>query len=203
MNNYLILIAGYPGTGKSYLCNMILTAYPDFISFSPDEVKEMFWDKYGFHNITEKNHLIDESWQYYYTHIEKMMCENKNIISDYPFSDKQKITLNNLCTKYSYKVITIRMIADLEILFKRQQKRDLDTSRHPGHILNCYEKNNAKNLDRQNAEGLLSHKEFIHRCSSRGYGEFSLGKLLCIDVSDFSTADYTSLMQQLQNILSK
>lgn len=31
------------------------------------------------------------------------------------------------------------MTADLEILFKRQKTRDLDPSRHLGHILNKYD----------------------------------------------------------------
>ena len=69
MKNFLILIAGYPGTGKSYLCKMILKEYPDFVTFSPDEVKEQLWDKYGFKNLDEKNKLINLSWEYYYSFI--------------------------------------------------------------------------------------------------------------------------------------
>ena len=70
MKNFLILIAGYPGTGKSYLCKMILKEYPDFVTFSPDEVKEQLWDKYGFKNLDEKNKLINLSWEYYYSFID-------------------------------------------------------------------------------------------------------------------------------------
>ena len=118
---------------------------------------------------------------------------DKNIISDYPFSDKQKNYLLNLSKKYNYKIITIRMTADLEILFKRQKTRDLDPSRHLGHILNKYDPK-QKTIDRTHAEGLLSHDEFINRCLNRGYNKFQLGDLLTIDVSDFTTADYKTLL---------
>ena len=183
MKNFLILIAGYPGTGKSYLCKMILKEYPDFVTFSPDEVKEQLWDKYGFKNLDEKNKLINLSWE----------C-------DYPFSDKQKNYLLNLSKKYNYKIITIRMTADLEILFKRQKTRDLDPSRHLGHILNKYDPK-QKTIDRTHAEGLLSHDEFINRCLNREYNKFQLGDLLTIDVSDFTTADYKTLLSNLNHII--
>lgn len=200
MNKFLILVAGYPGTGKSYLCNMILKKYSNFSILSPDTIKEMFWDKYGFKNISEKNMLIDKAWQYYYLELEKSFSENKNIICDYPFSDKQKDKLKLLTEKYEYNIITIRMTADLEILFNRQKMRDLDSSRHLGHILNSYNPK-EKIQDRNTAEGLLSYKEFINRCLTRGYDKFSLGKLLTIDVSDFSTADYKGLMNKLDILL--
>lgn len=200
MNKFLILIAGYPGTGKSYLCRMITKEHSDFIIYSPDEVKEQFWDKYGFNNLDEKNHLIDLSWQHYYTSLKKFMTNNKNIISDYPFSDKQKNHLLNLAIQYDYKIITIRMTADLNILFERQKRRDLDATRHLGHILNKYNPNEPL-FDRSNAEGLLSREEFFQRCLTRGYDTFQLGKLLTIDVSDFSTADYTGLLTNLNDLL--
>lgn len=200
MNKFLILIAGYPGTGKSYLCKMIIKEHPNFIIFSPDEVKEQFWDKYGFKNLDEKNHLINLSWKYYYSFLEKLMISNKNIISDYPFSNKQKDHLLKISEKYNYTIITIRMTANLEILYKRQKTRDLDSSRHLGHILNKYDPK-QKNIDRTHAEGLLSHDEFINRCLTRGYNTFQLGNLLTIDVSDFKTADYETLLSNLNHII--
>ena len=48
MKKTLVLLAGYPGTGKSYLCSMILKMENRFFILSPDEIKEKFWDEYGF-----------------------------------------------------------------------------------------------------------------------------------------------------------
>lgn len=200
MNKFLILIAGYPGTGKSYLCKMIIKDHSNFIIFSPDEVKEYFWDKYGFNNLNEKNHLIELSWKYYYDKLNQLMKSEYNIISDYPFSNKQKDHLLKLINKNKYKVITIRMTANLNILFERQKSRDLDNKRHLGHILSKYNPK-QKIIDRTTADGLLSYKEFLNRCLNRGYDKFKLGDLLTIDVSDFTTAKYEELLINLNKLL--
>ena len=44
MKKTLVLLAGYPGTGKSYLMRQIQEAYPTFQILSPDAYKEEMWD---------------------------------------------------------------------------------------------------------------------------------------------------------------
>ena len=199
---YLILIAGCPGTGKSYLCNNILQRYMDMMLLSPDDIKEMFWDKYGFKNISEKNRLIGLSWQYYYKKMAEIMDLKKNIISDYPFSDKQKYMLSLISKQHSYNIITIRLIADLGILFERQKQRDLDYGRHLGHILNKYIPGQVIN-SRKNADGLLSYDEFAERCLKREYAKFALGKLFEVNVNILSDNIYDELFAKLDIILDK
>ena len=60
-------------------------------------------------------------------------------------------------------------------------------------FLNCFPNSNLV--------GLLSHDEFINRCLNRGYNKFQLGDLLTIDVSDFTTADYKTLLSNLNHII--
>ena len=48
MKKTLILLAGYPATGKSYLCSQICSKHPEFRILSQDELKEGLWDQYGF-----------------------------------------------------------------------------------------------------------------------------------------------------------
>ena len=69
MKQMLILLAGYPGTGKSYLANMLIERFPELKILSPDDVKEEYWDRYGFHDLKEKEELIKLSWQEYNTPI--------------------------------------------------------------------------------------------------------------------------------------
>lgn len=202
MKKFLILVSGNPGTGKSYLCKMIKNKYSSFNIISPDDIKEKYWDKYGFKDTSEKNLLIEQSWKEYFDTLSLMMTNDKNILSDYPFSNKQKNILLNLANQFKYRVITIRMIADLDILFERQKKRDLDPTRHLGHILNSYNPK-IKTLNRYQADGLLSYNEFINRCQTRGYDTFVLGELLTIDVSDFSKALYNELLLKLDDIFNK
>ena len=53
MKKTLILLAGYPATGKSFLCNKICSRYPEFRILSQDELKEALWDEYGFDNMVQ------------------------------------------------------------------------------------------------------------------------------------------------------
>ena len=39
MKKTIVLLAGYPATGKSYLCNKILEKLPDFLIVSQDDMK--------------------------------------------------------------------------------------------------------------------------------------------------------------------
>lgn len=196
----LILVAGFPGTGKSYLCRLIIDKYPAFCLYSPDMVKEAVWDEYGFTCIEEKKRLISLSWQRYYGHLDELLQNGCNVISDYPFSGKQLNQLNGLSERYGYKVITIRMTAAIDVLFERQLNRDLDSTRHWGHILNSYDPK-CHTYERSQAEGLLDYEEFKQRCLTRGYDKFELGDLLTLDVTDFSKADYTGLLNDLNELM--
>lgn len=196
MKKTLLLLAGYPGTGKTYLCNKILEKDSNFVVLSPDTIKEMIWDKYGFDTIEEKEILVKKSWDIYYQYLENYMSENKNIISDYPFSNKQKDFLKKCIEKYNYHVITIRLTAQIDVLFERQKLRDIDNNRHMGHILNCYHKNQVLE-NRKQAEGLLTYEEFYNRCKYRGYDKFVLGNLIEIDVTNFNTINYDSILDEL------
>lgn len=200
MKKTIILLAGYPGTGKSYLCNMIMEQRNCFTVLSQDDIKEKLWDKLGFSDLEEKEKITQLSWKFYYEKMQKLMQEGVSIISDYPFSDKQKPIIDSLSGQYGYQVITIRLTADLDVLFERQKKRDLDVSRHLGHIVSCYHYGDVME-DRSKADCLVGYNEFIKRCKTRGYGTFKLGHLIEADVTDFSRVDYPEILNQLKNLL--
>lgn len=200
MKKTLILLAGYPGTGKSYLANLILEKFPSIQFLSPDELKEKNWDQYGFNNLAEKETLIQKSWEEYYQIMSEKFQQSISLISDYPFSGKQKEKLRRLTDQSGYQVITIRLIAELDVLYERQKLRDLDHSRHLGHILLRYHKENVT-INHKSADKLVDYQEFIKRCTTRGYGEFSLGELIEVDVTDFSLVDYDQLLIELEKLL--
>lgn len=200
MKKALILLAGFPGTGKSYLANLIIEKFSSIKLLSPDSIKEKNWDLYGFNNLNEKEELIQRSWKEYYQEMEEEFRQGKSVLSDYPFSEKQRDKLDQLTRKFNYQVITIRLIADLDVLFARQKKRDLDDTRHLGHILTSYHKNDSI-ISRENADNLLDYKEFIRRCTTRGYDKFSLGTLYKLDVTDFSKVNYDLLLLNLEKQL--
>ncbi|WP_343344357.1 AAA family ATPase [Terrisporobacter petrolearius] len=198
----IILLAGYPGTGKTYMCNKILSKFPYFYIVSQDNIKEENFDKYGYNNLEQRDIIIEKCRDEFYITMEKNMEKQNNIISDYPFSEKQKSIIEDLASKYKYKVITIRLIADLEVLYKRQLARDLDESRHLAHIMSYY--HNGQILkDRSKADLLVSHDEFINRCKTRGYGDFKLGHLIEVDVTDYCKIDYDHINKQIGKLIRK
>ena len=146
MKKTIVLLAGYPATGKSYLCNKILEKLPDFLIVSQDDMKEKLFDQYGFDNMEEKVAIENQSWEQYYEVMEEDLKNGDSIISDYPFSVKQKDKIKNLAEKYEYQVVTFRLIGDLEVLFKRSQKRDLDPKRHLSHLVSRYHKGDVLSL---------------------------------------------------------
>lgn len=200
MKQTLILLAGYPGTGKSYLAELLMKQFTGFEILSPDEIKEEFWDAYGFRNEQEKEELIQKSWVEYYHRMEWKFTQGISLLSDYPFSHKQHDQLQEVCDKHHVQIITIRMIADLDVLFERQKKRDLDASRHLGHIVKKYHKGICLKCHEE-ADNLLDYDEFIQRCTCRGYGTFALGTTLQLDVTDFATAPYDELMIRINELL--
>ncbi|AYV68059.1 MULTISPECIES: AAA family ATPase [Niallia] len=201
MNGVLILLAGYPGTGKTFLSNIIKKKLGGLVRISPDDIKEDYFDRYGFRNIKEKQQIERIAWEKYYEIMEKQMKRDNGIISDYPFSNKQKTYLEKLSGNYNYKVITIRLIADLDILYMRQQKRDLDPTRHLSHIVNSYKKGDYL-TNREKADNLLTYEEFIERCKTRGYNTFNLGRLFEVDVTDYTNVNYTDLIDNVETYLS-
>lgn len=200
MKQTLILLAGYPGTGKSYLAELLMKQFTGFEILSPDEIKEEFWDAYGFRNEQEKEELIQKSWVEYYHRMEWKFTRGISLLSDYPFSHKQHDQLQEVCDKHHVQIITIRMIADLDVLFERQKKWDLDASRHLGHIVKKYHKGICLKCHEE-ADNLLDYDEFIQRCTCRGYGTFALGTTLQLDVTDFATAPYDELMIRINELL--
>lgn len=200
MKKTMVLLAGYPGTGKSYICKQILDIAPDFLIVSQDTIKEAVFDELGYDNLIQKEQLTLQSWELYYQQLETAMKEGRRILSDYPFSEKQRPRLQALREQYAYEVITIRLLADLDILYERQRKRDLDPTRHISHIMSHYHRGDVLE-NRLQADGLLSREEFIKRCTTRGYDTFQLGHLMEADVSDFSKVDYSAILKELSAYL--
>lgn len=196
----LILVAGYPGTGKSYFCRWLKGKWPQVELLSPDDIKEGIWDEKGYEDQAGKDRLTQESWEAFYALLEKKMQQGLSLCLDYPFSGKQKPTLEKLVAKYGYQPVTIRLVGDFEVLCGRQLKRDLDPSRHLGHIMSHYHKGDVLE-DRREADSLVSREEFLHRCQSRGYGDFALGALQEVDVTDFQTIPYDKLQEFLDKHL--
>jgi predicted kinase len=200
MKKSLILLAGYPATGKSYMCRTILEKYPRIVTINQDEYKERKWDAYGFNNIEEKTNLEMLAWEDFYQALEDHMDKSDSIISDYPFSEKQRGRLASLAEHFGYEVITIRLTGDIDKLYERSRKRDLDPSRHLGHMVSCYHKGDVME-DRSQADCLVTYEIFLDRCLHKGYDKFQLGHLIDVDATEFSNIDYPAILKEIGAVL--
>ncbi|MGM0168405.1 hypothetical protein IGI39_004160 [Enterococcus sp. AZ135] len=197
MKKYLILIAGSPATGKTYLINEMRRVLGDFFLITPDEGKEILADQIGFDTPAEKKELEKKVWRFYYSALALYMEAGKRIVvSEYPFSEKQKDKLNALVEKYDYEPITIRLVADFDVLWARRKVRDIEPDRHLSHIMSHYHFGDEL-LNRREADALITEEAFQEIIETRGYDHFQLGSLTEFDVSDFSNVDYVPFLEEL------
>ena len=200
MKKYLILLAGPPATGKSYLSRLICQALPETYTVSPDELKENLADNIGYNTLEEKVELEKVVWDYYYQALELYMKIGKQfILTEYPFSYKQKPILEKLSTKYKYDIITIRLVCDFETLWNRRIQRDLSEDRHLSYILSHYHYGDTLE-DRTAADQLITKEEFAEIIQVRDYNHFEMGKLYEVDVTDYSKVDYEPIVEELKEL---
>lgn len=193
----LILIAGYPATGKTHLAQLIVCHYPGaFVEIDYDSLKEEYWNTFGFDTLAEKEVLNERALQEFYRRLETAMGDGSQILSDYPFSYKQRGTLEGLANKYGYRVLTIRMVGDLRSIYSRSIQRDLSPSRHLGHLVSRYHKGDVLR-DRTQADQLMDFNTLARRCEVRGYGSFSLGRTIEVNATDVSNIDYSWILNQI------
>lgn len=200
MKKYLILIAGPPATGKTYLIDQITNILERSIVITPDEFKIDMAESVGFNNLNEKQKLEVKVWEYYYSALALYMGVGKRfILSEYPFSDKQKGLLKELAEKNDYIPITIRLVADFETLWERRRERDIEESRHLSLIMNKYHYGDTL-VNRSEADALITKEEFRQIISDRKYNEFQLGEIFEFDVTDFTKVDFNELFHYLEKL---
>ncbi|ALS01729.1 kinase [Enterococcus silesiacus] len=199
MKKFLILLAGSPATGKTYLIQRISEQIPDILLITPDEGKELLADSVGFDTLAEKALLEKKVWHFYYGVLALYMDVGKQVIvSEYPFSDKQKEKLARLAEIYEYEVITVRLVADFEVLWERRHKRDLEPDRHLSHLMTHY--HFGDNLEnRVMADNHITKEKFKQIIEAREYNQFQLGELHEFDVTDYQKVDYSALIEYLKN----
>ena len=128
-----------------------------------------------------------------------MKIGKRFILTEYPFSYKQKPILEKLSTKYQYEIITIRLVCDFETLWNRRIQRDLSDDRHLSYILSHYHYGDRLK-DRTAADQLITREEFAEIIQARDYNHFEMGKLYEVDVTDYSKVDYEPIIEELKEL---
>lgn len=197
----LLLVAGFPGTGKSRLCTLVQEHLGPFTALSLDDAKEELYDLHGFADPVAREHLDRAALETFLAQVRTTMADGRrSVLAEYPFSEKQRPQLEAACADYGFRPVTVRLVADFEVLFERQRRRDLDPSRHVGHLVDAYRSGDTLD-DRRDAPRLLSREVFRDRYLHRGYGTFALGESLEIDTTDFAQLDDDDVVSRIGQIL--
>lgn len=191
----ILILAGPPGTGKTYLANQIMRATANWHILSYDDIKERYFDQYGFNNLSEKAALGDKAWKTFYLQLDDLFQQSKKVIIDYPFSYKQEDMLTSMIDQYQYKPKTLILYGEMHELYKRQKERDLDDARHVGHIVTRY-----KDGDFPNAPNDLDDfEQFKFRCEDRQYDRFHIGNYKRINVTHFEDVNLNEILLWINN----
>ncbi|WP_425255350.1 AAA family ATPase [Mammaliicoccus sciuri] len=191
----ILILAGPPGTGKTYLANQIMKANANWHILSYDDIKERYFDKYGFNNLSEKAALGEKAWKAFYLQLDDLFHQSKKIIIDYPFSYKQEDTLTRMIAQYQYKPKTLILYGDMHELYKRQKERDLDDSRHIGHIVTRYKNGDFPNTP----DDLDDFEQFKSRCEDRQYDHFHIGNYKRINATHFEDVNLNEILLWINN----
>ncbi len=194
----VILLAGYPATGKTYMSNVIKTDIPHSIYISQDEIKEILYDKIGFSNLSEKQEVIEYAREIFYDIVERSISQNEIVILDYPFSYKQQSFLTKLESKFEIEFLTIRLTGDLDTLYDRRIERDLAPTRNKAHILDSY--HGYESYERDSYP--LSRNEYKQNCIKGKYDQFAYGQLVTVDVTVYEKIDYQNIKQSVKQFIS-
>lgn len=198
----LLLVAGYPGTGKSRLCALVQDRLGPLTPLSIDAAKEELYDLHGFADPVARAHLDRAALEIFFAQVRTTMDGGQGIVAEYPFSDKQRAQLEAACRDHHYRPVTVRLVADFEVLYARQRRRDLDPSRHVGHLVDAYRPGDTLG-DRHDAPQLLPREVFLNRYLHRGYGSFALGPVVEIDTTDFDLIDDDSVISLISGLLDE
>lgn len=198
----LVLIAGYPGTGKSRLSALLQERLGPFTALALDDAKEGLYDQEGFVDAAAKAHVDRAALELFLARVRRALAEGAPVLAEYPFSEKQRPALEKAARDFGYRVVTVRMVADFEVLFDRQRRRDLDPARHPGHLVDAYRPGDSLG-DRRDAPQLLTLEVFLDRYLHRGYGEFALGTVIEVDTTEFDHVDDDALITRIAHALTQ
>lgn len=195
----VILLAGYPATGKTYMSKVIKHQFPQAIYLAQDDIKELLYDMVGFNSELEKEELVDFSRSIFYSIIERSIIQNELLMLDYPFSYKQLEFLNELSAKLDCQFFTIRLIGNLDILYERRVERDLIPTRNKGHILQKYHGTESYNR----ASYPLSCRQYKKNCQDGKYADFEYGETIEIDVTNYDQINYSNILLELKSFIKK
>ena len=190
----LILIAGLPASGKSSFAKYASRelALP---VMAKDEIKEYLFDAIGFRSYEEKVRLDIAAANIMMYSAAKVLDAGQSVILDNNFENRNMENLGKLIGTHPCNVITVRFDCEVSEAYRRYLERDKNPDRHPGHVLmTAY----PPIPGIEDEVSLMTPESFEAKYRRRGTFDFSMGKLLKVDATDFATICYPEILLRLK-----
>jgi len=185
---YCVLVAGMPATGKTRFAAW-LGEKRGIPWMSKDGIKEMLFDRIGFSSRGEKVQLGLAAQDMLYAFAEAQLAAGCSFILENNFEDSSRRPLEELLDKYDCRVITVRFGGEIGAIHRRFLERDQSPERHRGHVVNT----RYPEVGEKAAYVPLSLENFAAGMMARGFDRFCLGRLVCVDATDFANVDYEAI----------
>lgn len=180
----IIIITGYPGTGKTTLGKHLAQKFSlPFIS--KDGIKEILFDDLGWKDREWSMKLGGASYDLMFYVAEALLACDRPFILETYFSKVSEKEIDIL--KEKYKVLPLQIIcdADAEIIKQRVRERFETGERHPGHV---------DHIRTNDLEKMIGEK----------YSKLQIdGKSIRIDTTDFARVDYLSIYKFIEDEMDR
>ena len=129
----LILITGDLATGKSTFASILSERYGTAVMYK-DKIKEILGDTIGFANREENLKLSKATMELMTYGFIEMAKLGKDLILEANFKEGEMEKIHIIASEKEYRMLTLNITADMEIIYKRFVNRIENENRHPVHI---------------------------------------------------------------------
>ncbi len=182
---YLIIINGFPGSGKTYLGDYLAKKL-SLPYVNKDGIKELLFDHLGWQSRGWSKKLGAASFEILFHILETQIKTGLSCIVETAFFPAfHKTRFLEIKNRYQLEIVEIFCIANVDILSQRFTSRVSSGERHPGHV-----------------DGDVIENQFKEMITGDKYGNLDMGgSYFEIDTSDFASVDYESLYKKIQTTI--
>ena len=130
----LIIIAGMPASGKTYLSKRIQVEFP-YLIIEKDAIKERLFDTIGFQNYAGKRQLDVAANAVLFEILEQLYQSNTDAIIVNNFISTDAAKLDKFLEQKRIHCVTVFLNGDPQVFYERYYERDKNGERHLGHAM--------------------------------------------------------------------
>jgi 2-phosphoglycerate kinase len=180
----LIIITGDLSVGKSTFA-AILSKKCNITVMYKDRIKEVLCDAIGFANREENLRLSKATVELMTYGFYEMYLLSQDLIIEANFKENELVKIHNIAEKSGYDVLTLKLTADIDIIYHRFVNRIENENRHPAHI--------------SGFDGYDSLKYYIEA----GRKQATPGRVLEINADNFDYQSDESLFSLIKDFLTE